>query len=89
MSETQSQQAPTSFEEALNLLEDSLAQLESGELTLEESLEVFERGIAASRSCARLLDKTRKRVQVLVERDGDLKVEFLCDEFLDGGETGE
>ena len=89
MSETHSQQTPTSFEEALNLLEDSVAQLESGELTLEESLEVFERGIAASRSCARLLDKTRKRVQVLVERDGDLQVEFLRDEFLVEGGTGE
>ena len=68
---------PATFEEALNLLEDSVSQLETGELTLEESLEVFERGIAASRACASLLDQTRKRVQVLVEKDGGLHAEAL------------
>ncbi|MFC1526624.1 exodeoxyribonuclease VII small subunit [Candidatus Latescibacterota bacterium] len=73
---------PTSFEEAMARLEDSVARLESGELTLEESLEIFEQGIAASRSCARLLDQTRKRVQVLVERDGgDFQLEFLDSEL--------
>ena len=61
---------PATFEEALNLLEDSVSKLESGELTLEESLQVFERGIAASRACTGLLDQTRKRVQVLVEKEG-------------------
>ena len=68
---------PATFEEALNLLEDSVAKLETGELTLEESLEVFERGIAASRACASLLDQTRKRVQVLVEKNGGLHADFL------------
>ena len=68
---------PATFEEALNLLEDSVAKLETGELTLEESLEVFEGGIAASRACASLLDQTRKRVQVLVEKNGGLHADFL------------
>lgn len=66
------------FEEAMEQLEDCVARLESGELGLDESLEVFERGIAASRACARLLDETRKRVQVLVEQaGGDFQLEFL------------
>ena len=65
------------FEEAMEQLEDCVARLESGELGLDESLEVFERGIAASRACARLLDETR-RVQVLVEKaGGDFQLEFL------------
>ena len=59
-------------------LEDCVARLESGELSLEESLEIFEHGIAASRACARLLDQSRKRVQVLVEKvGGDFQLEFL------------
>ena len=69
--------APT-FEESMAELEDCVARLESGELSLDESLQVFERGIAASRACARRLDDTRKRVQVLVEEaGGDFQLEFL------------
>jgi len=69
---------PATFEAAMEQLEDSVARLESGDLSLEGSLEVFEQGIAASRTCARLLDQTRKRVQVLVEKaGGDLELEFL------------
>ncbi len=59
------------------LLEDSVGQLESGELTLAESLEIFEQGIAASRACTRLLDQTRKKVQLLTEKDGDLELDFF------------
>ena len=78
-----------SFEGAMDRLEDSVSRLESGELTLEESLEVFERGIAATRSCTRLLDETRKRVQVLIEEaGGDLRLEFL-DTDEDSDEDGD
>ena len=72
--------APQSFEEAMALLEESVERLESGTLTLEESLLVFERGVAASRACGRMLDQTRKRVQVLIERvGGEFELEFLED----------
>lgn len=69
---------PVTFEAAMEQLEYSVSRLESGELTLEASLEVFEQGIAASRTCTCLLDETRKRVQALVESaGGDLELEFL------------
>ena len=75
---SESPDSAPSFEEAMEQLEDCVARLESGELGLDESLEVFERGIAASRACARLLDETRRRVQVLVEKaGGDFQLEFL------------
>ena len=80
------------FEAAMEQLEDCVARLESGELGLDESLEVFERGIAASRACARLLDETRKRVQVLVEKaGGDFQLDFLDaeDEAALGGGPGD
>lgn len=89
--DTASPDDPPSFEAAMDRLEDSVLRLESGELTLEESLEVFERGIAASRACARLLDETRKRVQVLVKgAGGELRLEFLdsSDGSSDGTDDG-
>jgi exodeoxyribonuclease VII small subunit len=68
----------TTFEEALAQLEDSAARLEQGDLSLEEALQVFERGVAASRTCARHLDQARKRVQVLQEdSEGNFHLEFL------------
>ena len=67
------------FEEALALLEQSVERLETGDLKLEEALSVFEKGVAASRSCNKWLDETRKRVQVLTTDEGD---EFRLD-FLD------
>ena len=59
-----------SFEEALTLLEESVERLEAGDLKLEETLAVFEQGVAASRTCSQWLDQTRKRVQVLTSDDG-------------------
>tara|TARA_A100001037_G_scaffold275411_1_gene273893 strand:+ start:180 stop:416 length:237 start_codon:yes stop_codon:yes gene_type:complete len=70
-----------SFEEALALLEDSVERLEAGDLKLEEALEVFEKGVTASRSCAQWLDQTRKRVQVLTAEDqGEFRLSFLDEE---------
>jgi exodeoxyribonuclease VII small subunit len=72
---------PASFEEALELLESSVARLESGELKLEEALTVFEQGIVASRACNRWLEETRKRVQVLTaDEAGELHLSFLDEE---------
>ena len=73
-----------SFEEALQQLEDSVGRLESGDLNLEEALQVFEQGITASRTCTRWLDQTRKRVQVLIaDESGDLHLSFLKEEASD------
>jgi len=80
--------AKLSFEEAMSQLEDSVARLESGDLTLEGSLAAFEEGIAATRACTGLLDKTRKRVQVLVEKaSGDFELEFLDEEEVETDEV--
>lgn len=71
------------FEEALEQLEDSVGRLESGDLKLEDALSVFEDGVSASRLCSKLLDQTRKRVQVLAaEEDEKFTLSFLDDEEL-------
>lgn len=66
------------FEEALALLEQSVERLETGDLKLEEALSVFEKGVAASRSCNKWLEETRKRVQVLTtDEGGEFRLDFL------------
>lgn len=60
-----------SFEEALLELEQTVAQLESGNLTLEASLALFERGQHLAAYCGRLLDQAQLRVEMLTE-DGEI-----------------
>ena len=70
-----------SFEESLAVLEESVQHLEAGDLKLEEALEVFEKGVAASRACSQWLDQTRERVQVLTaDAEGEFRLSFLDDE---------
>ena len=58
------------FEQALSALEALVEKLESGELSLEESLTHFERGIALTRACQKSLAEAEQRVKVLMETDG-------------------
>jgi exodeoxyribonuclease VII small subunit len=58
------------FEQALAELEAVVERLESGELSLEQSLKHFERGIALTRACQKSLAEAEQRVKVLMETDG-------------------
>jgi len=60
------------FESALDALESIVAELESGELSLEASLAAFERGVKLTRRCQAALKTAELRVQVLTE-DGALE----------------
>jgi exodeoxyribonuclease VII small subunit len=53
------------FEEAMRELETLVERLEAGDLGLEESLTVFERGIGLTRACQQALDRAEQKVQVL------------------------
>jgi exodeoxyribonuclease VII small subunit len=59
------------FEAALEELEGLVERMEEGELSLEESLKTYERGIALSRACQKSLDAAEQRIQILSEKDGD------------------
>ncbi|MEC9254881.1 Exodeoxyribonuclease VII small subunit [Thalassolituus maritimus] len=58
------------FESALSELEALVTRMESGELTLEDSLEAFEKGIGLTRQCQQALAAAEQRVQLLMERNG-------------------
>lgn len=57
------------FEEALSALEEIVSKIESGDLSLDESLELFEKGIALTRLCSSKLENARHRVRKMVEDD--------------------
>lgn len=60
------------FEEALAQLERAVEQLESGELPLEQALEIFETGVSMSRLCAQKLDEAEQKVELLLNvKDGE------------------
>ena len=64
------------FEESLKKLETIVDQLEKGDLSLEESLKLFEEGVALSANCKKELDEAEGKVQMLIkQRDGSLKAE--------------
>ncbi len=54
------------FEEAVKELEKVVADLESGEKGLDESIALFEKGIKLSKECQKLLDNAEKKVRVLL-----------------------
>ena len=58
------------FEGALEELEGLVERMEEGELSLEESLKTYERGIELSRACQKSLDAAEQRIQILSEKDG-------------------
>ena len=65
------------LEKAMHELEDIVEQLEAGELSLDKSLQQFERGVKLSRDCQTALDEAEQKVEVLI---GDELKEFSPDE---------
>jgi exodeoxyribonuclease VII small subunit len=63
-----------SFEESLKKLETIVEKLEKGDLSLEESLKLFEEGVGLSAVCKKELEEAEGKVEMLVkQRDGSLK----------------
>jgi len=82
-----------SFEEQLTALEGVVERLERGELSLDESVRLFEEGVKLSEACKKELEAAEGRIQVLVERGRGLVAVDLAveesDEEIDEGESGE
>lgn len=69
------------FEQSINELEAIVAKLENGDVTLDESLELFEQGIKLSKSCQKMLDTAEKKVSVLMtNEDGEVTEEDFAGE---------
>jgi len=64
-----------SFEQALSELESLVETLEQGDLSLEESLKSFERGVALTRTCQMALKEAEQKVQILSDQRIDAEPE--------------
>lgn len=62
------------FEQSLTELEALVERMEAGELSLEESLTQFERGVQLSRSCQTALREAELKVETLLRKDGQERV---------------
>ncbi len=69
-----------SFEDSLAELEELVTKLERGEISLEESLQAFERGVTLTRSCQKALQEAEQKVQILLEKSGKQVLEPFADE---------
>ena len=71
------------FEQSLAELEDIVGKLESGDLALEDSLELFEKGIKLSRECRSRLTNAERRIEILMkESDGTFAAKEIDPETL-------
>jgi exodeoxyribonuclease VII small subunit len=59
------------FEQALKELESLVEQLESGDLTLDQSLAQFKRGVELTRHCQNVLDKAQQLVHKLTDAEDE------------------
>jgi exodeoxyribonuclease VII small subunit len=66
-----------SFESCLEELEKVVKELEGGDLTLDRSLELFERGMSLSDSCRKQLEEAETRVDMLIRKDGKMTAQPL------------
>jgi exodeoxyribonuclease VII small subunit len=65
--------AALNFEQSLTDLQTLVERLENGELSLEDSLSAFEQGVRLTRDCQTALAQAEQKVQILMERDGELE----------------
>ena len=65
---------PVNFEQALAELEQLVERMEQGDLSLEESLKQFERGVELTRHCQLALQDAEQKVEQLLEKNGELEI---------------
>jgi exodeoxyribonuclease VII small subunit len=75
MAENTGPQPVRSFEACLEDLEKVVKELEGGDLPLERSLELFERGISLSDECRKQLEAAETRVEILLRKEGKIAAE--------------
>ncbi|MEP2736517.1 MAG: exodeoxyribonuclease VII small subunit [Erythrobacter sp.] len=71
MSETENSGADLNFEQALSALEEIVQRLESGDVPLDQSIALYEKGEALRKQCQSRLDAAQQRIeQIVADKDG-------------------
>ena len=63
------------FEKTFTELEDLVKKMEGGDLSLEESLKYFERGMLLTKNCQQALNKAEQKVRILLEKNNKNNLE--------------
>ena len=63
------------FEGCLDELEKVVKELEGGDLSLERSIQLFERGMSLSDTCRKQLEEAETRVEMLIRKEGKIAAE--------------
>lgn len=80
---TEKKSTPQTFEASINELEKIVNQLEEGELSLEESMQLFERGLALSYESQETLNKAEQKIQILLNKNGEQTLEKFDNSEID------
>lgn len=75
------------FEEALKSLEAVVARLEAGDVPLEESIRMFEEGMALAATCQKRLDEADRKIELLLRKPEGVRVESEDASDVLGGEN--
>ena len=63
---------PVNFEKAMSQLEQLVEDMEQGDMSLEDALKHFEKGISLAADCQQALSKAEQKVSQLIEKNGEL-----------------
>ncbi|MFQ5602000.1 MAG: exodeoxyribonuclease VII small subunit [bacterium] len=67
--------AKKTFEGAMKRLDEIVSKLESGELSLDDSLKLYEEGVELTHFCTAKLNETEKKIKMLVKKDGEFELQ--------------
>lgn len=63
------------FEQSMKELEQIAEKLSDGDISLDESIRLFEDGMKLSKSCQKILENAEKKVNILINKDGEFEKE--------------
>ena len=70
-----------SFEEAIKELEQIVVKLEKGDMSLDKSVEEFQKGVHLANYCNTILKEAEKKIVLITENNGEIQENnFLCEE---------
>lgn len=87
MTEKATKKTPKSFEKSLERLEKIVADMEGGDLSLEDMIARFEEGQGLVRFCSKKLNEVEQKIEKLVKKDGEMVAEPLDPEEESGGDV--
>ncbi|MEK4511666.1 exodeoxyribonuclease VII small subunit [Paenibacillus anaericanus] len=81
------QEKQINFEDAMNQLEDVVSQLENGDVPLEKAIDLFQKGMQLSQLCSQKLAQVERKIEMIVENDGDIEKKPFAPQSEESGDS--